>query len=412
MGVSPCTTNITVEFECQFRVHLKDGSITTILAAFCKILPQMLTDFIEKVVIGLGEYAMSQKKKPFCCDECGNDEEFIWKTKHGKPTKILTVFQWVILRQLQVQCKKCGRKIYLLRKLLGMEPMQRIPADTYRKLGLMGSLTTYRVAEKIVTMFGWAVDKMTVWKSVQKTAEELEFKLDPNEKPCGEADGTGIGINGIEKRGKELKVFVQYKKGGGIRVAGVAIGNYNGNWQGLFKNSMDVFKSFGRFLLITDGDTSIFDSLRGKVSVLFQRCLWHIPHQLKYVLWKDKDKVKRKSQEWLHVMSEVLEICAIRPLVDCEETIKAMVASKKERLDKVIEYCRNREYKATVEYLENAKGDMFTAINNRLHGKTTSRVERVFKTVNMRINVGKWSTAGGLNVTKVRLAYYYNGFDA
>ncbi|MEK7142303.1 MAG: hypothetical protein AAB818_01825 [Patescibacteria group bacterium] len=411
MGVSPCTTNITVEFECQFRVHVKDGSITTILAAFCKVLPQMLTDFIEKVVIGLGEYAMSQKKKPFCCNECGNDEEFIWKTKHGKPTKILTVFQWVILRQLQVQCKKCGRKMYILRNLLGMEPMQRIPADTYRKLGLMGSLTTYRVAEKIVTMFGWAIDKMTVWKSVQKTAEELEFKLDPNEKPCGEADGTGIGINGIEKRGKELKVFVQYKKGGGIRVAGVAIGNYNGNWQGLFKNSLEVFKSFGRFLLITDGDTSIFDSLKGKVSVIFQRCLWHIPHQLKYVLWKDKDKVVRKSQEWLYVMSEVLEICAIRPLVDCEETIRAMVASKKERLNKVIEYCRDREYKASVEYLENAKGDMFTAINNRLHGKTTSRVERVFKTVNMRINVGKWSTAGGLNVTKVRLAYYYNGFD-
>ena len=412
MGVSPCTTNITVEFECQFRVHVKDGSITTILAAFCKVLPQMLTDFIEKVVIGLGEYAMSQKKKPFCCNECGNDEEFIWKTKHGKPTKILTVFQWVILRQLQVQCKKCGRKMYILRNLLGMEPMQRIPADTYRKLGLMGSLTTYRVAEKIVTMFGWAIDKMTVWKSVQKTAEELEFKLDPNEKPCGEADGTGIGINGIDKRGKELKVFVQYKKGGGIRVAGVAIGNYNGNWQGLFKNSLEVFKSFGRFLLITDGDTSIFDSLKGKVSVIFQRCLWHIPHQLKYVLWKDKDKVVRKSQEWLYVMSEVLEICAIRPLVDCEETIRAMVASKKERLNKVIEYCRDREYKASVEYLENAKGDMFTAINNRLHGKTTSRVERVFKTVNMRINVGKWSTAGGLNVTKVRLAYYYNGFDA
>ena len=73
-----------------------------------------------------------------------------------------------------------------------MEPMQRIPVDTYRKLGLIGSLTTYRVAEKIVTMFGWAVDKMTVWKSVQKIAEEIDFKLDPNEKPCGEADGTGL----------------------------------------------------------------------------------------------------------------------------------------------------------------------------------------------------------------------------
>jgi hypothetical protein len=371
-----------------------------------------LTDFIQKVVTGYGEYVMALEKKPFCCDKCGNNRGFIWKTRQGKETKILTVFQWVTLRQLQVQCKECGHKMYLLRKFLGMEPMQRIPACTYRKLGLMGSLTTYRVAEKIVTMFGWAIDKMTVWKSVQKTAREIEYKLDPKEKAIGEADGTGISISGIKKRGKELKVLVQYKHGGGIRVAGVHIGNYNGGWDKFFKNSIKALKGFGRFLLITDGDTSILDSLKDKVSVIFQRCLWHIPHQLKYTLWKDKEKVKRKSKEWLHVMSEVLEICAIRYMVDCEDTIKAMIASKKERLDKVIGYCREREYNATVEYLENAKGDMFTAIENKLHGKTISKVERVFRTVNMRINVGKWSVDGGLNVTKVRLAYYYNGFDA
>lgn len=137
--------------------------------------------------------------------------------------------------------------------------MKRIPEDTYRRLGLLGSLTTYRVAEKIVTMFGWAVDKMTVWKSVQKTAQEIEFRLDPDEGPGGEADGTGISINGIKKRGKELKVFVQYKKCGGVRVAGVDIGGYNGGWHRFFKDSLEVFKSFGRFILITDGDTSILE---------------------------------------------------------------------------------------------------------------------------------------------------------
>jgi len=26
--------------------------------------------------------------------------------------------------------------------------------------------------------------------------------------------------------------------------------------------------------------------------------------------------------------------------------------------------------------------------------------------------VSEWSAAGALNVTKIRLAYYYNGFDA
>ncbi len=113
MDASPCTTSITIEFDCQFRVHLKDGSLTTILSAFCKLLPEILADFIQKVLTGIGEHAMSLKKKPFSCDHCGNEEEFIWKTRHGKKTKILTIFQWVVLQQLQVRCKRCGHKFYI-----------------------------------------------------------------------------------------------------------------------------------------------------------------------------------------------------------------------------------------------------------------------------------------------------------
>jgi len=172
-----------------------------------------------------------------------------------------------------------------------------------------------------------------------------------------------------------------------------------------------VIKGFDRpFLLLTDGDASIFESLKGKVTVLIQRCLWHIPYQAQYVLWKDA--VKRKSEEWLHVVAELMEICAIRPLVDCPDTIQAMIASKRIRLEKIIAYCREKGFTHTASYLENARGDMFTAIENRLEGKTTSRVERLFRTVNMRVNVSKWSMEGALNVSKVRLAYYYNGFDA
>jgi len=295
--------------------------------------------------------------------------------------------------------------------LLGMEPKKRVPDETRRKLALMGALTSYRVSEKFGKMFGWAVDKMTIWKSVQQIGAEMDFVLDENEEPRGEADGTGVGITGIPKRGKELKVLVQYKKGGGIRVAGIDIGNYNGSWDKLFQKSLAVIKGFKQpFLLLTDGDTSIFESLQGKVKILIQRCLWHIPYQAQYVLWKDD--VKRKSVDWLHVVAELMEICAIRPLVDCPDTIQAMIESKRERLEKTMEYCREKGFKHTVSYLENASGDMFTAIENRLEGKTTSRVERLFRTVNMRVNLSNWSKEGVLNVTKVRLAYYYNGFDA
>lgn len=409
MGTTPQCNGITIDFDCQFEVHLKDSRISTILAAYSTLLPQLLRDFFQKVLLGFGEYAMSLKSKPFSC-KCGNNKKFIWKTRHGKKTKIHGFYNWLELRQLQVQCKRCGSKMYITRKLLGMKPMKRIAPEIYRKLGLLGSLTSFRVAEKIGSMFGWAVDKMTIWSAVQKTASEIDFKLDAQELPRGEADGTGIGIKGIAKRGKELKVFVQYKKGGGVRIAGLDLGNYNGSWDNLFQKSIDVFKGFRQFLLLTDGDTAILDSLKDKVKIIFQRCLWHIPHQAKYVLWQDG--VKHKSAEWLYVIAELMNICAIRPFVDCQQTIDMMVESKKIQLEDMIIYCRNNEYAHMVSYLENAKPDMFTALEKRLVGKTTSRVERVMRTVNTRVNVSKWSKAGALNVTKVRLAYYYNGFDA
>ena len=42
----------------------------------------------------------------------------------------------------------------------------------------------------------------------------------------------------------------------------------------------------------------------------------------------------------------------------------------------------------------------------------SSKVEWLMRTVNMRANVNKWSDAGALNIIKIILAYYYNGFDA
>ena len=411
MGATPQQKDITIEFDCQFRINMGRSDFSSIMRAFLILLPQLLEDFFQKVLVAFGEYEMAREKKSFVCKCCGNDTQFIWKTRHGKATTVLTWFRYISLKQLQVECKECGSKQYITRMLLGMEPRKRVPEETRRKLALLGALTSYRVAEKFGKMFGWAIDKMTIWKSVQQVGAGMEFVLDENEEPHCEADGTGVGIAGIAKRGKELKVLVQYKKGGGIRVAGIDIGNYNGSWKKLFQKSIEVMKGFDRpFLLLTDGDTSILESLKGKVTILVQRCLWHIPYQAQYVLWKDG--VKRKSEEWLHVVTELMEICAIRPLVDCQGTIQAIIASKQTRLEKVIAFCLEKEYTHTATYLENARGDMFTAIENRLEGKTTSRVERLFRTVNMRANVSKWSIDGALNVTKVRLAYYYNGFDA
>ena len=82
---------------------------------------------------------------------------------------------WVNLHQLQVQCSYCKHKFYITRKLLGLEPRKRIPAETLRKLGLIGALTTFRVSRKILSMCGILIDKMTVWKAVQSMGKSIEF---------------------------------------------------------------------------------------------------------------------------------------------------------------------------------------------------------------------------------------------
>lgn len=398
-----------IRFVCTIDIDLKSPKLKEISDNFCKILQIIIAQFFQQVILEFADHYMLQRTKPFSCDKCGNNNQFIWKTRHGKKTSLLTIFGSLNLFQLQVQCKNCGHKMCLTRKLLGVAPRKKIPLDTIRKLGMIGALTTFRVAKKIVGMFGIVLDKMTVWHSVQKLSEEVELGLDPDECGSGEADGTGIPIRGIKKRGKEMKVFVQLRKKGGVRIAGLSIGNYDSGWDKLFKPLLLDLKCFKHFLLVTDGDTSILKGLGTTVKVLFQRCLWHIPHQFKWYLWKDG--VKRKSEEWKKVLSQLLEISNVKSLQHDKECVKEIVSIKEKKMEDLILFCEKNEWKHCTSYLHNAKPDMFTSLSKRLKGKTTSRVERVMKNINMRINVGKWSPQGALNVNKIRLAHYYNGFD-
>lgn len=215
----------------------------------------------------------------------------------------------------------------------------------------------------------------------------IDFGIDSDGLLIGEANGTVIPIQGIKKRGKEMKVFVQLRRGGGVSIAGLAIGDYDSGWDKIFKPLVKCLKKFKWFLLVTDGERNILGELKGKLDILVQRCLWHIPYQMKYYLWKDG--VKRKSKKWLHALSEIFDICSIRYYLDDDEVTEEMVQSKEKRLNELILCCEKRGWKNSVVYLEHAKSDMFVAIRNRLNGQTTSRAERVMRTINLRIKVGK-----------------------
>ena len=127
MGVTPQQKDITIEFDCQFRVSMGRSDFSSIMKAFLMLLPQLLEDFFQKVLVAFGEYEMARDKKSFVCKCCGNDTQFIWKTRHGKATTVLTWFRYISLKQLQVECKECGSKQYITRMLLAWNPGREFP---------------------------------------------------------------------------------------------------------------------------------------------------------------------------------------------------------------------------------------------------------------------------------------------
>lgn len=394
-----------MKIECNFNysVEVEECNIDYLTSVFKQLLVMIFTDFVKTSLEQFGDSFMKMTKKPFHCS-CGNDIHFIWKTRDAKPLKITTIFADLLLPQMQVQCKSCGRKMFISRPLLGIARYQKMSTVTEKMLALTGVLTTFRVSAKILGMFGIGFNRMKVWRCVQKVGKAIDFDLDPDELPLGEADGTGIPIIGIKKRGQELKVFIQKKVAGGVRIAGLAIGKYDAGWDKLFEPLRETILSFKNFLLVTDGDTSIFKGIKC-VNVILQRCLWHIPHQLKHCLWEDK--VKSKSAVWLKIMGKIFNIVAIRHQLE-EAEIDAMLEDKRKMLDELITFCEESKCRHSAAYLRNAKPDMFSALEKRLNGKASSLVERVMRTVNMRINAGKWTPQGALNAMNLRLAHYYN----
>ena len=88
---------------------------------------------------------------------------------------------------------------------------------------------------------------------------------------------------------------------------------------------------------------------------------------------------------------------------------KKILLLEDERQKQIKPYAFAKGYDVVVKF--NAKPDLFNGILKKYNCKSQSLVERVMKTVNARINVGKWSNKGALNILRIRLAHYYNDFD-
>ncbi|MGI6354231.1 MAG: hypothetical protein ACOX6W_18295 [Lentisphaeria bacterium] len=412
-----------IELSFNYTVDLADCKLDSLTSAFKAMLAAQLSTFISSVLQQFADRLLgsmadglpAEAGQLLVCPGCGG-RSFKWKTRMSSSVsaKLTTAFGTLSIPQMQIQCRECARKQYIVRKLLKLLPYARLSEQMEHQLALCGSLTSFRVSEVFARTFGASFRRSTVWRCVRKVGRLLDFSVSPDERGEAQADGTGIPINGISKRGRELKVLIQKntdktakETGSRWRVAGLDLGPYNGSWEKLIARSREAIRTFKTFLLTTDGDDSIRKGL-GNLKILFQRCLWHIPHQLKHCLWQDK--IARDDEVWQTIMGGACHLVALRPHLEDDEKV-AFVRAKEKELGELLDFCRTHECEKSAAYLENAGPDLFTAVQNSLHGKSTSQAERVMRTVNLRVDFGKWSEEGVLNAMKIRLAFYYNGYD-
>ena len=394
----------------NYSISLESCTLDNITALIKQILPLILEEIFTIILLGFAEKYKESEVTDKC--DCSYNAKLKWAHKIGRQSTVKTQWGDVKIPQLQMQCTSCGQKRSMARPLLNMKPRTQVGQNLKENIALFTSLMPFRVCSKVLKFTGIKMSRTQAWRCTQEVGKNLEFGLDENAHKSGMADGTGVGIQGIKKRGQEVKIFAQNKPNGKLHIAGVSIGQYENadNWREIFEPLKESFEAMGEFGLSIDGDCAILKGFDADIDLHIQRCLWHIPHQIKHYLWKDK--VPFKGSLWLKIMTKCLDFISLpKTLIDDTQIIDSMLMDKEKAYEELIALLEENNCSSCLSHIQNAYPNMFTNFSKKWQGKTTSLIERIMRTVNLRVNVGKWSTQGALNVIKIRLAYYYNGFN-
>ncbi|MEA3445957.1 MAG: hypothetical protein U9R19_14655 [Bacteroidota bacterium] len=389
-----------INIETKINIEVDNCNLKTLTLAFLIALKPLFKSFVTQALLHFYYESLASGK---LCRQLQTNK--IIQKSHSKPTKLKTIFGdiWVPQIQVRIYQNNIVMQRSITRLLLGVEPRYQIPGFMKELLGLLGSLTTYRVGHKILKMFsGFNCSLMSIWHSVQWLGKRINLSLAKDGINEFEADGTGIPTRNSGKRGSELKIVFQRNKKGKLHLVGIAIGKYKeaSNWLQAMGNAIkEGITQFGKLILASDCDSTITETaLQCDDKVVLQRDLWHVFHQLKYYLWQDKVEKSIRN----NIISLVYKLMLIKKQFTVEHRLQLVGI--------VIESLIQNGYTHTATYLKTCTENFYTYKKEKNTNIYTSKTERSMRTINARINVGVWSDDGALNAIKIRLSYYYNGF--
>ena len=386
-------TNITFKVDnCNFK---------NITAIFFAALKQLFSEYAHKVLIHYFEEYYNNGELAQLLGV-----QSVARKTTNKKTKFITIFGTIWLPQIQVRVVypdgKKGQKS-ITRILLGVSPMFQIPDFMKEIMGWISAVAPFRVGHNIIgVLTNLKCSLMSVWRSVQWSAPKIKLGLSKDGTNETLHDATGVPTIDSGKRGSELKKSFQLKKNGKLHLIGMCNGTYKNadDWKSMLeKHLLALIVLFGTVIVGTDGDQAIINtalSISEHVKIQFD--IWHVFHQMKYYLWKDGVPKDYRGK----IISRFYK-----------KTMLSKRGAKKRdsRIKRYIFLLRKMGLTSTATYLTSAMTYFYTFEKEGNKTLYTTKVERSMRTTNQRINVGRWSDDGALNVAKTRDAYYYNGIS-
>ncbi len=397
------------------EISLKDFSFSQLIIAVKNLfdtegipgLVRVLVTLIEKMLLSSGVECPHCKCKKF---HHNSKQDRRLKTSIGEVTLNLS----------RVLCGDCKRTFVPFNQLLDLDRYSRKSRE-FEKVSLetITNQSFRRAARNLNDTMGFGTAHTTLHRWFTKTDatnismnKKVDFLV---------ADGTGFkkDYDANNSNRGEVRIVIGYNESGEV----IPFGAWTrASWKdiGRFLKAKNhpsekiKFKPIAR-TLVTDGEEELVRALK-KLANNHQRCLFHMTHELTPLL-RYQDIVRK--EEAIKISDQLNKLLYLDlpepdadPLKSLEDKLKIEIKLKamKTAIDDFIVELKMLGYKKAKTFVENAKAQLFTYIENWMqtgisNPKVTSLVERIMREIKRRIKkIGfKWSEKGAEKMTRLVL---------
>ena len=397
------------------EISLKDFSFSQLIVAVKNLFDtEGIPGFVKALVILIESLLINSG---VTCPGCGKDKHHF----HSKADrKLKTSIGVVCLVLTRLLCLSCRKTFVPMAQLFDLDKYSRKSRE-FEKLSLetVTNQSFRRSAKNLNDTMGFATSHTTLHRWFWKTdvvninqQKHVDFLI---------ADGTGFKTDkdaSGSNRG-EIRVLIGYNKNGDV----IPFGAWTrANWKAIGKliksknhpSDKIKFKPIAE-TLITDGEDEIIRHL-SKLAKSHQRCLFHMTHELtpllRYQDYVGKDEAIKITDELHDLLYLDLPETDADPIKSLEHKLKieAHLLKMKKSIDEFILELKMMGYKKAKTFVENAKAQLFTYVENWIktgitNPKVTSLVERMMREIKRRIKrMGyKWSEQGAEKMTRLIL---------